>query len=157
MVRYKGYGRIHIAVTDVERSKAFYNALGMEVRETRADGGLMMALGNNVYDLDISKYEPEAMSSSRLLNQRVIRIALEVETEDDLRSAWLAMKEADIRPLGAIDHGGRRSVYFEDPDGSIIEIYLELSDAREIYHRHIVEGAPHIEFLNPEQFFSDER
>jgi|SRR5882757_2957806 len=155
MVRYKGYGRVHLAVADVEKSRAFYSALGMQVREKRSNGGLMMALDGRAYDLDLSKYVPEALTTPRLLNQRVIRIALEVDTEDDLRSAWLAMEAAGFRPKGALDHGARRSVYLHDPDANTIEIYRELPDAQEAYRSQVAEGTH--EFADAEaRFYSYE-
>ena len=51
-------------------------------------------------------------------------IAFECDTLDDLLGTYLRLKNLGITPLWAADHGVGTSVYWEDPDRNVVEIYV---------------------------------
>ena len=143
MIKLQRLGHVLIAVRDLERSKAFYTELlGFEVLEQDpGHGGLFLSLPGygNTLDLFQSK-EPDAGGTPRaglgnVVSLGVRHTAFAVETEDDLKEAYRALRAAGVEILDARDHGNQKSVYFYDPDGNLLEIAWERPDTREIFAR----------------------
>ena len=63
------------------------------------------------------------------------RAARQVETEEDLREAYRALKEAGITIEATMNHESQQSIYVKDPDGNRVEIYWEFPDAVEIFQQ----------------------
>jgi catechol 2,3-dioxygenase len=59
--------------------------------------------------------------------------ALQVATEDDLRAAYQALKQAGVTIEATMNHESQQSIYVKDPDGNRVEIYWEFPDAVEIF------------------------
>jgi catechol 2,3-dioxygenase len=53
---------------------------------------------------------------------RVQHIAFEYETLDDLLGTYVRLKNIGMRPLWAADQFIQTAIYYEDPDGNIIEL-----------------------------------
>lgn len=49
-------------------------------------------------------------------------VAFECETFDDLLGTYARLKGLGIEPLWVADHGVGTAIYYEDPDGNIVEI-----------------------------------
>jgi catechol 2,3-dioxygenase len=55
----------------------------------------------------------------------IMQISFKVETLDDLRRIWsLAIANGASEPSG-IDHGNSWSIYFHDPEGNTVEVYVD--------------------------------
>jgi lactoylglutathione lyase len=121
-------GHVGVNVTDLARSKAFYQAvLGFEVLGESSGGGrgfVLLGDGGRValtlWEQSHGRYDPGRPGLHHL--------AFQVPTLDDVRAA-----EERLRALGArfqydgiVPHGeGAASggIFFEDPDGSRLEMY----------------------------------
>jgi catechol-2,3-dioxygenase len=129
-----------LAVGDAERTRAFYcDLLGLQIRERRKSGGLVLALGEHGHDMETipagDHHVPEEMKGEKLL-----QLAFQVDNEDDLRDAYFALVDAGVHVQAALDHGTTRSVYVTDPDGTLVEIYCETPNAMEIYKERLEAG-----------------
>jgi catechol 2,3-dioxygenase len=115
-------GTVRLTVSDLERSRAFYEgALGLRSTEL-ADGGL--ALGSAESPL-VQLYGD---SSAPRLDRRatgLYHLAILVPTRRDLALALRRIAEARWPLDGASDHLVSEALYLSDPDGNGIEIYRD--------------------------------
>jgi len=93
-------GHVHIKVTDLERSKAYYiDVLGMRLVEELAGSG--SATDSVLY-----------------------HIAFEVQSVKSLKQVKTRL-ETNGYPVSPIDHGISWALYTKDPDGNGVEIYMD--------------------------------
>jgi catechol 2,3-dioxygenase-like lactoylglutathione lyase family enzyme len=143
MIKLQRLGHVLFSVRDVERSKDFYTRiLGFKLLEQDPEhGGVFLSIGGHGNTLDLFQCtDPQALAAPEAepagTNALGVRhTAFAVETEDDLRDAWHALKQAGVPILRAIDHGSQKSLYFHDPDRNLLEIVWERPDALEIFAR----------------------
>jgi catechol 2,3-dioxygenase len=128
-------GHVHLKVSDLDRSEAFYReALGLEVTERVGGSFVFMSFGSSHHHLalqghsDLPAANPEALG--------LYHFAIEVDDEVALGRAVDRIRDAGI-DFAAVDHGISKSVYFSDPDGHGVEVYC---DTRELRHRPEWEG-----------------
>lgn len=138
MIKIEQTGHVALVVGDAERSKAFYHGvLGMDVREEDPEhGGTFLGVGRYGHNVDLfprSSVPDEQLD--RLAGQRMHHFALRVATEEDLREAYKALKEAGIKIEATMNHESQHSIYVNDPDGNRVEIYWEFPDAVEIFQQ----------------------
>jgi catechol 2,3-dioxygenase len=116
-------GTVRLTVSDLERSRVFYErVLGLRASE-HDDGSLAFGVAD-----DPALVELRGDSSAARLNRRapgLYHLAILVPTRRDLASA-LARLAVNRWPLdGASDHLVSEALYLSDPDGNGIEIYRD--------------------------------
>src|SRR5512139_998804 len=101
MIKLKRLGHVLIAVRNLERSKDFYTRiLGFKVLEQDPEhGGLFLSIGGHGNTLDLFQAaHPDAGASdsdrTSMGAPGVRHTAFAVETEDDLRDAYFALRDA---------------------------------------------------------------
>jgi catechol 2,3-dioxygenase len=139
-LRLKRLGHVLLAVGDAEKTRAFYcDVLGLQLRERRKSGGMVLALGQHGHDMETipagDHHVPEELRGEKLL-----QLAFQVDNEDDLRAAYFAFIDAGVEVEAALDHGTTRSVYVNDPDGTLVEIYCDVPNALDIYRERLESG-----------------
>ena len=136
MMKLARLGHVALRVADVERSKKFYGeALGFEVIEEDPEhGGVFMALAGLSHTIDLFQ-APEATPAATPGAVGVRHIAFLVESEADFKEAWRTLREQGVPIDRALDHVSQKSIYFHDPDGTVLEIYYELPHARELFRQ----------------------
>jgi catechol 2,3-dioxygenase len=114
-------GAVHLTVSDLERSLAYYEQqIGLGVHER--DGG-RARLGTGGEDLLVLTEEPGARPATGYSG--LFHFALLVPERIDL-ARWLAHAARDHVPLsGLSDHFVSEAIYLSDPDGHGIEIYAD--------------------------------
>lgn len=114
-------GAVHLTVSDLERSIAYYRQeIGLEVLE-RANG--LARLGTGAHELLVLVEEPDAGSGDGYTG--LYHFALLLPQRVDL-ARWLAHAARDrIRLTGMSDHFVSEALYLRDPDGHGIEIYAD--------------------------------
>ncbi|HEV2772172.1 MAG TPA: VOC family protein [Thermoleophilaceae bacterium] len=114
-------GPVHLRVTDVDRSVAFYgDALGLPThrREDRT-----AALGTGEEDVLVLVEEVAARPPGR--HAGLFHFALLHPSREELARA-VARLGASATPIeGASDHGVSEAIYLSDPDGNGIELYAD--------------------------------
>jgi catechol 2,3-dioxygenase len=112
-------GAVHLTVTDLDRSVAFYqDSLGL--RQHRRDDAVA-ALGAGEEDLVVLHEEPGARPAGR--HAGLFHIALLYPSREELARALQRLALTRTAISGASDHGVSEAIYLSDPDGNGIELY----------------------------------
>jgi catechol 2,3-dioxygenase len=114
-------GAVHLTVSDLDRSVAFYqDALGLR-QQRREDP--VAALGAGGEELVVLHQEPGARPAGR--HAGLYHYALLFPSREELARA-VGRLAATRTPLdGASDHGVSEAIYLSDPDGNGIELYAD--------------------------------
>ena len=131
IMRIQALGHVVLRVTDRARAERFYGeVLGLPVCARYDENGLRMAfftLGNHH---DFAVMEVSGEGSSR--NEQAVglhHVAFKIgSTIEELLEAKAKLEAAGLA-LSPVDHDVTKSLYFEDPDGNGIEVYVDVSDA----------------------------
>ena len=111
-------GAVHLTVSDLDRSVAFYeDAIGLR-RHRREDSVAAMGTGNE--DLLVLYVEPEARRAGR--HAGLYHYALLFPSREELARAALRLAATKTTIQGASDHGTHEAIYLPDPDGNSIEL-----------------------------------
>jgi catechol 2,3-dioxygenase len=116
-------GTVRLTVTDLDRSRAFYErAVGLRPKELD-DGTLALGAAG-----ERPLIELRGDSAARGLNRRapgLYHLAVLVPTRLDLAFALARIAEARYPLDGASDHLVSEALYLSDPDGNGIEVYRD--------------------------------
>ena len=130
-MKIRSLGHVVVRVTDRERAERFYGGvLGLPVCARYDQGGLKMAfftLGNH-HDFAVMEVSGEGSSRSEAA-VGLHHVAFHIGTTlDELREARARLDAAGIE-THPVDHDVTKSLYFADPDGNGVEVYVDVSDA----------------------------
>jgi catechol 2,3-dioxygenase len=122
-------GHVVLKVSNLQKSEDFYHGLlGMEIVARLEQGNMtFFSLGNH-HDLAIqalgdSAEKPDEKSTG------LAHVAFKIGNDmDALVSAKQELEAAGVTSM-PIDHEVTKSLYFADPDGNTIELYIDASDA----------------------------
>jgi catechol 2,3-dioxygenase len=128
-MKIKALGHVVLRVTDRDRAERFYNGvLGLPLCARFDEGGMKMAffsLGNH-HDFAVMEVKGERAGDRN--SAGLDHVAFNIGTTlDELREAKAKLEAAGITPH-PVDHEVTKSLYFEDPDGNGIEVYVDASD-----------------------------
>jgi catechol-2,3-dioxygenase len=125
-------GHLVLYVRDVSRSAAFYrDVLGWRqiMPEPGHDpvGAAAFSSGRTHHELLLIEVGEGAAPIPAGRRVGMYHFGLDVgETDDDLRAALKAVREAGATVVGASDHTVTHSLYILDPDGNEIELYVDV-------------------------------
>ena len=129
-MRVESLGHVVLKVTDLERSEKFYNGvLGLPVCARFDEQGMKMtffSLGNH-HDIALAQVSGEERAGGEQavgLHHVAFRIG---DSIDQLVEAKAHLESAGVEPT-PIDHEVTKSLYFHDPDGNMLELYVDASD-----------------------------
>jgi catechol 2,3-dioxygenase len=129
-MKIKSLGHVVVRVTDCARAERFYNGvLGLPICARFDENGMKMtffSLGNH-HDFAVMEVSGEGSGrggSAVGLHHVAFRIGSSL---DELRDAKAILEAAGVRP-NPIDHEVTKSLYFDDPDGNGVELYVDASD-----------------------------
>lgn len=127
----RALGHVVLRVTSRERAERFYGGvLGLSLCARLDEGGLKMAfftLGNH-HDFAVMEVSGDGSSRSESA-VGMHHVAFKIGTTmDELRDAKALLEAAGITTT-PVDHDVTKSLYFADPDGNGIEVYVDVSDA----------------------------
>jgi catechol 2,3-dioxygenase len=114
-------GAVHLTVTDLDRSVAFYqDAIGLQ-QHRREDA--VAALGAGAGDLVLLHEERDARPAGR--HAGLYHYALLFDSRTELARAVQRLAVTRTPIDGASDHGVSEAIYLSDPDGNGIELYAD--------------------------------
>jgi catechol 2,3-dioxygenase len=127
-MKIQSLGHVVIRVSNQAQSEAFYNGiLGLPIVARMTDRAMtFFSLGNH-HDFAIAALgddAPEADKSAVGLAHVAFKIGDDLKT---LKAAQAHLNAAGVQTR-AVDHGVSQSLYFADPDGNGVEVYIDASD-----------------------------
>lgn len=141
-MKIQSLGHVVIKVRNQERAEAFYNGL-LKIPIAARLPALQMTfftLGNH-HDFAIKAVgddAPDAPANSPGLYHVAFKIGNLI---DELREAKLCLEAVDIK-VSATDHEVSKSIYFQDPDGNTVELYIDASDVWKRRPEAVAQGVP---------------
>jgi catechol 2,3-dioxygenase len=118
-------GHVHLKVSDLERSIAFYrDVLGFELMQRLGDEAAFLSAGGYHHHIGLNTWESKGGSPPPPGTTGLYHVAIRFPDRLALAQALKRVLQAGIR-IGASDHGVSEAIYFSDPDGNGIEIYRD--------------------------------
>ena len=138
-MKIQSLGHVVLKVADLDRSERFYSGvLGMPVCARFDDQGMKMtffSLGNHH---DLANAAPPGDAPAAGLHHLAFCIG---DSLDQLKDARDHLEAAGVTP-DPIDHEVTKSLYFDDPDGNNVELYVDVSDAWQADPQRIAQIRP---------------
>lgn len=125
MIKIERVAHVVIKVRNMERSLDFYTrVLGLKVMGSIDPMVKFLSTGRDHHELGIAEVGAEA-PDSKFFQVGMEHFAFKLSTEDDLREAYDTLLSEDVKIAYTINHGVAKSVYFYDPDGNQLEVYVD--------------------------------
>jgi catechol 2,3-dioxygenase len=128
-MKVRQLGHVVVRVRDQGRAEAFYGGLlGMRIVARNPDMKMtFFSLGNH-HDFAVVA-GADGPSDGPAKGAGLFHVAFKIgDSLDDLREAKAALEAAGVN-VEPIEHGVTKSLYFDDPDGNTVELYVDCSDA----------------------------
>jgi catechol-2,3-dioxygenase len=135
-------GHVVIKVRDQQRAEAFYNGLlGLPIAARYPQmSATFFTLGNH-HDFAIVAIGADAEVPPEH-STGLLHVAFKIgDRIDDLREAKDRLEAAGLQ-VQARDHRVSKSIYFNDPDGNCIELYVDCTDAWKQTPQLVAHSAP---------------
>ncbi|MDR3512746.1 MAG: VOC family protein [Caulobacteraceae bacterium] len=119
-------GHVGIYVSDFDTMLSFYqSAFGFVVTDSvRSEQRALAFLTRDAsshHQFVLFTGRPEGVVSSHLINQ----ISFKLDKLSELQKTYFRLIEAGAQEIDPITHGTAWSVYFRDPEGNRLEVYVE--------------------------------
>ena len=121
-------GHVVIKVRNQQRAEAFYNGLlGIQIAARLAPFSMTFFTLGNHHDFAVAAIGDDALDAPAN-SPGLFHVAFKIGSRiEELREAKLQLEAAGIT-VEAYDHVVTKSIYFRDPDGNNIELYVDASD-----------------------------
>ena len=119
-------GHVHLKVSDIERSLAFYcGILGFELMMRYGPQAAFISAGGYHHHIGLNTWESRGGSAPPRNATGLYHVAILYPTRRDLGVALRRLVEARVPLQGAADHGVSEAIYLADPDGNGVELYRD--------------------------------
>ncbi|MHA7875512.1 VOC family protein [Roseivivax sp.] len=119
-------GHVHLKVSDLARSVAFYRAvIGLEVTQYFGDEAAFLSAGGYHHHLGLNTWMSRGTPPGPKRRPGLFHTAFLFPDRASLGAALKRARAYGVEIEGAADHGVSEAVYFSDPDGNGIEIYRD--------------------------------
>src|SRR5919202_5191289 len=119
-------GHVHLKVSDLERSLAFYvGVLGFEVQQRAGDQAAFISAGGYHHHIGLNTWESKGGSPPPPGTTGLYHLAIRYPTRALLADALRRLVAAGVPLTGASDHGVSVALYLNDPDGNGVELYYD--------------------------------
>jgi catechol 2,3-dioxygenase len=127
-MKIQSLGHVVIKVRNQQRAEAFYNGLlGLPIAARLAPLSMTFFTLGNHHDFAVTAVgddAPDAPANAPGLFHVAFKIGTRIE---ELREAKAWLEAAGVQ-VSAFDHEVTKSLYFADPDGNTVELYIDASD-----------------------------
>ena len=127
-MKIQSLGHVVIKVRNQQRAEAFYNGLlGIPIAARFPPLSMTFFTLGNHHDFAVAAVGDDALDAPAN-SPGLFHVAFKIGTRiDELREAKLQLEAAGLK-VQAYDHEVSKSIYFNDPDGNTIELYVDASD-----------------------------
>lgn len=118
-------GHVHLKVRRLARSVEFYTSLlGLDVEE-RTGRYAFLSWGERHHDVALQEVGADAPGPGPGVG--LYHAAFEVDEPAAIRELYRRLREEGI-DVSPVDHHISKALYFDDPDGNGLEVYLDTRD-----------------------------
>jgi catechol 2,3-dioxygenase len=122
-------GHLVLRVRDLDRALEFYTSV-LGLREVaRRDFGegpmVFLSTGNSHHDVALVEAGEAGVSAGNALHHFALKVGSSIA---DLAAVRAALDAEGIPVHMALDHRVSQGVYISDPDGNLIELYVDASE-----------------------------
>jgi len=119
-------GHIHLKVSNLERSIAFYqDVLGFHVTLRYGEQAAFLAAGAYHHHIGLNTWESLGGAPVAKKATGMHHVAFVYPDRAALGAVVGHVRASGVEIYGAADHGVSEAVYFDDPDGNGIELYWD--------------------------------
>ncbi|MCB0826217.1 MAG: VOC family protein [Armatimonadetes bacterium] len=119
-------GHVHLRVSELERSLAFYSGiLGFEITQRYGSGAVFLSAGGYHHHIGLNTWESLGGSPPPKGTTGLYHLAILYPTRASLADALRRLIDAGYPLDGASDHGVSEAIYLSDPDGNGVELYWD--------------------------------
>jgi catechol 2,3-dioxygenase len=119
-------GHVHLKVSDLERSIAFYrDVLGFELQQRYGDQAAFLSAGGYHHHIGLNTWESRGGSRPARGTTGLYHAAIRYPNRRELARALRSLLEHHVPIGGASDHGVSEAIYLDDPDGNGLELYRD--------------------------------
>jgi len=119
-------GHVHLKVSELERSVAFYrDALGFELMTRYGTEAAFMSAGGYHHHLGLNTWFSKGAAAAPVRAPGLFHFAILYPSRAELARALTHLIETGVEIDGASDHGVSEAIYLHDPDGNGIELYRD--------------------------------
>lgn len=119
-------GHIHLTVSDLEKSLAFYrDILGFKVTATFNNSAVFLSSGNYHHHIAINTWAGKGAPSPPKGYTGLYHFAILYPNRRELAKIFKRIWELNYPIEGASDHGVSESIYLLDPDSNGVELYAD--------------------------------
>jgi catechol 2,3-dioxygenase len=118
-------GHVHLKVTDLERSVAFYrDVLGFELVARMPDAAFLGAGGYH-HHIGLNTWHSKGTGPAPVARAGLYHFAILYPSRKELARALKRLLEHGVQLDGVADHGVSEALYLHDPDENGIELYRD--------------------------------
>lgn len=119
-------GHVHLKVSDLERSLAFYcGVLGFEVTQRMGTEAAFVSAGGYHHHIGLNTWESRGGSPPPPGTTGLYHVAIRYPTRASLADALRRLELSGVHLEGASDHGVSEALYLRDPDSNGLELYWD--------------------------------
>lgn len=124
-------GHVHLKVSDLERSLAFYcGVLGFELMARYGREAAFVSAGGYHHHLGLNTWQSAGGGPPAPGTTGLFHVALLYPDRPALADALHRLRGAGIALDGASDHGVSEALYLHDPDGNGLELYRDRPESQ---------------------------
>lgn len=119
-------GHVHLKVSDLERSIAFYrDLLGFEITTMYGDQAAFLSAGGYHHHIGLNTWHSKGSGPAPRSGVGLYHTAIVYPERRNLAEIYDRLRKAGYPLTGASDHGVSEALYLNDPDGNGVELYWD--------------------------------
>jgi catechol 2,3-dioxygenase len=119
-------GHVHLTVSDLDRSLAFYrDLLGFEITARYGNSAVFLSAGGYHHHIGLNTWAGKGATPPPQGHTGIYHHAILFPTRKELAVILKKLMEANYPITGTADHGVSEAIYLNDPDGIGVELYVD--------------------------------
>ncbi len=119
-------GHVHLKVSDIDKSLAFYQGLlGFEIMQRYGSQAVFISAGGYHHHIGLNTWYSRNAPPAPQHSAGLFHTAILYPTRRDLAIVLKRLIDAKYPLTGASDHGVSEAIYLDDPDSNGVELYWD--------------------------------
>ena len=119
-------GHVHLTVSDLERSLAFYrDILGFEITARYGTSAVFLSAGGYHHHIGLNTWAGVGATPPPQGHSGIYHHAILFPTRQELAIVLKRLIDVKYPLTGTADHGVSEAIYLNDPDGIGVELYCD--------------------------------